>query len=215
MPFRNFLVIIALLIFFQFAAPAQPVFQWAQVIGDSSVPYWPESEHPLMAVDAAGNQYIAGRFTSIIDIDPRPRVQLFYPTPTSVNGTDFYLLKLNANGNFVWARHINFEVVALEVDKEQDALLVGKIRGDSVDVDPGPDTSILKRYNYFDQFLCKWDSNGVLRWSYYPQGAQIEAVASDLHQNVIITGHFTDTVDFDPGPSSAKIELWSVYCKAE
>jgi hypothetical protein len=55
-----------------------------------------------IALDYAGNVYTTGSFQSTVDFDPGR--DIFYLS--SAGSTDYYLQKLDASGNFVWARRM-------------------------------------------------------------------------------------------------------------
>ena len=57
-----------------------------------------------IAIDTAGNQYICGYFTGTVDMDPGPGVYNL-TMPAGRIKQEAYLLKLDANGNFLWAKH--------------------------------------------------------------------------------------------------------------
>ncbi|MBP9069903.1 MAG: SBBP repeat-containing protein, partial [Bacteroidia bacterium] len=54
-----------------------------------------------MKVDGSGNVYTTGSFEGMMDFDPGAGT--FNITPFGSGGTDVFVSKLNANGNFVWA----------------------------------------------------------------------------------------------------------------
>lgn len=71
---------------------------WARAIGGPSY-----ASADAVAIDAGGNVYAAGNFSDFgepADLDPGPGV-LTLPT---VGTSDVYLMKLDADGNLVWAR---------------------------------------------------------------------------------------------------------------
>lgn len=55
-----------------------------------------------IAIDVAGNVYTTGVFQGTEDFDPGPGVVNL----TSVGGSDIFISKLDASGNFVWAKNI-------------------------------------------------------------------------------------------------------------
>jgi hypothetical protein len=72
-------------------------------------------------------------------------------------------------------------------------------------VTPGPGINVLNANGDYDIFLTKLAANGSLIWSRQIGSAGTEwADALDLDGlgNVYIAGHFSGTVDFDPGPGS-------------
>lgn len=54
------------------------------------------------ALDAAGNQYIAGQFTGTLDLNPGTGDV----SRTSVGSSDVFLIRLNADGGFAWAHSL-------------------------------------------------------------------------------------------------------------
>jgi len=97
-----------------------------------------------IALDAAGNQYICGYFTGTVDIDPGPGV-FNLTMPAGQTQPDAFLLKLDVNGNFVWAKHFGGTVDGLR-----------EIRG--VELDNNGNVYLFGRYSYNIQF----EPNGTL-----------------------------------------------------
>ena len=57
-----------------------------------------------VAVDASGNVYTVGNFSGTVDFDPNPAHGTF--NLTSAGGRDAFISKLDAAGNFVWAKRL-------------------------------------------------------------------------------------------------------------
>jgi hypothetical protein len=77
-----------------------------------------------------------------------------------------------------------------------------------VDFDPGPDSAKLTAVGNLDAFVCKLDSSGNLRWAIQLGGSGAdrgEQARVDELGNVYVTGSFSGTVDFDPGPCTASL----------
>jgi hypothetical protein len=72
------------------------VLQWALLIGQDSSYATIED----MEVDNLGNIYITGNFGAYFDADPGPNVVNL----SGIAYTNGYLIKLDPNGTFVWAR---------------------------------------------------------------------------------------------------------------
>lgn len=71
-------------------------FLWAIKVGGGGLDIG-----KAIAVDATGNSYITGRFTgTAVDFDPSPG-GVFQMTAAS---QDIYILKLDVNGGFLWAK---------------------------------------------------------------------------------------------------------------
>lgn len=177
-------------------------FIWAKGVGSTAM-YRDESN--AIAIDANGNVLITGIFGFVCDFDPGPGVF----TITSPGVTP-YILKLNTNGGFVWAKH--FEVLVanadgygrgIAVDQSGNVFVGGSFSWGALDFDPGPGVYPISTYNqYYDAFLCKLDVSGNFLWAKNLTGffhESIDAVTLDAGGNVYATGIYYNTVDFDPG----------------
>lgn len=84
----------------------------------------------------------------------------------------------------------------------------------TVDFDPGPATFNLTSSGGFDVFISKFDSLGNFVWakSFGNNTDDIAfSIALDPSANVIITGEFQNTVDFDPSTSTYNITAFGSY----
>ena len=70
-------------------------FVWLKTIGSGG-----NDQGNSIAVDTDGNVYLAGNFTGTVDFDPGAGITEF----TSAGNEDVYVLKLDENGNFTWAK---------------------------------------------------------------------------------------------------------------
>src|SRR5689334_1708538 len=66
----------------------------------NSTPQGGNAESRAIAVDAAGNKYVLGRFQNSTDFDPGAGVQDL----VSAGGYDIYFAKYDAANNYVWAK---------------------------------------------------------------------------------------------------------------
>ncbi|MBL0018886.1 MAG: SBBP repeat-containing protein [Bacteroidetes bacterium] len=92
---------------------------------------------------------------------------------------------------------------AIAVDTFGNVLVAGDFNG-SMDFDPGPGIHTLTTMGV-DMLVAKYDPNGNLMWAHAIGGAGVDAgtgIAVDDSGNVFVGGHFEQTVDFDPGPST-------------
>jgi hypothetical protein len=171
-------------------------FLWANQLGGTGY-----DNATTVATDAAGNILLAGWFQDTADFDPGPGNYSFIATAT----TDGYICKLDANGNFAWARHIhgngNVTNRSIDIDVVGSIYLTGHFN-DTVDFDPGIGIYELIDTGGGDGFICKYDTTGNFVWA-----TQLESdivffsisVSVDLTGNVYSTGAFKGTTDFDPG----------------
>lgn len=180
-------------------AMAQPVLEWATAIGSTS-----EDRGRTLALDAAGNLYVAGYYSNTVDFDPGPGTFDL----TEAGGRDAYILKLDADMNFQWVKTISGTATDLINDIALDAagnIYVTGIFQAVSDFDPGVGVYELTPVGGLDAFLAKYDPNGELLWA-HGFGSQTfdNGFALDLDPdgNVVFTGFFTGTVDFDPDPNT-------------
>jgi hypothetical protein len=78
----------------------------------------------------------------------------------------------------------------------------------TVDFDPGPGIQEITGAGSLDCYLSKFDTSGRLVWVRTWGGAfwdQPTDLALDESGNIYVTGYFSDTVDFDPGPDLTEI----------
>lgn len=155
-------------------------------------------------LDAAGNQYIAGSFSETADMDPGAGT--FNLTATGT--TDFFVLKLDAAGDFVWAFRVGgtsyAEVYDLVLDGSGNIYLTG-YANTTVDFDPSAATANLSSSNYF-AFVAKYDSDGNYIWAkHFTSGGGVVGRGIDVDGagNVYSTGYWLEFGDFDPGPGTA------------
>jgi hypothetical protein len=125
---------------------------------------------------------------------------------TSAGGKDIFISKLNASGNFVWAKAIgSFDddygtSIAVDQSDEKTVYTTGTFI-DTVDFDPG-----IGFYNIIsnasdDIFISKLDSAGNFIWAKATGGTNYDLATSivlDVSGNLYMTGHFfSDSVLFD------------------
>ena len=155
-----------------------------------------------ISVDASGNVYTTGYFWSVADFDPGPGIFNL----TAAGARDIFVSKLNSSGNFLWAKQIGgiaYDVgysVALHLSGSQDVYTTGSFR-DTVDFDPGPGVFNLTAVGAEDIFISRLDSAGNFVWAKQIGGISSDvglSTAIDDSGNVITTGTFQGTVDFNP-----------------
>ena len=154
-----------------------------------------------LTVDAQGNIYAVGWFRDTADFDPG----LGTANLISHGFMDIFVLKLDKNGEYEWARSMGGgdmdEGDALAVDNDGNVYTVGTFR-DRADFDPGVDKTELVSAGDTDIFIQKLDSNGKLVWvkqiGAYDQDIA-QTVALDHEGNIFVSGSYRSFVDFDPG----------------
>jgi len=109
-------------------------FVWAKNVGGRSTDL-----ANTIDIDAYGALYVTGNFFDTSDFDPSHRIYKMIPVG---QGGDVFILKLDANGNFVYASQFggisaNGPVISSVCFDQNDIVVAGTFR-DSVDFDPGP-----------------------------------------------------------------------------
>jgi hypothetical protein len=177
-------------------------FIWAKGIGGSNTFNTPWS----MSVDSAGNVYVTGNYVGTTDFDPGIGTY----TITS-NSYDIFVFKLNSAGSFVWAKVLggagSESGKAISLTKTGQLVYVGNF-DNTVDFDPGAGVSNLTSNGNTDAFVCKMDTAGNFLWVKGLGGSQLDvanAVTLDLSGNIIVTGGFYATADFDPSAGTMNL----------
>ena len=163
-------------------------------------------------IDNSNNLIIVGNFKDSVDIDPGSGIHMLY----SNGDYDVFILKLSANGNFIWAKSFGGPeedlVRDLVIDPQGNVYTHGSY-SDTVDFDPGSGTCIYGvGYGWYNNplknaFIQKLDKNGNFVWAKVflnsEKGGYSGGVSIDLDSdgNVYCLGNFDGTgIDFDPGP---------------
>jgi len=156
-----------------------------------------------IAYQESGQIYVSGIFYGTVDFDPGPGEDLH----TSGGSSDCFLLKLNQDGTFVWAKtwgdYALDHARGVTVDWTGKVYVTGDYRGIDVDFDPGPSEDLHSFNGGADAFISHYDQNGNYQWTKTwgsANGDYPEDISMDGYGNVHITGEFNGTVDFDPGP---------------
>lgn len=176
-----------------------PIFQWAKSMGVFSIGI--HRGHGIV-VDASGNVYTVGQFYNTTDFDPGVGVYNL----VSAGSADIFISKLDAAGNFVWAKRIGSTSsdygYGIALDASGNVYTTGTFLG-TADFDPGIGTFNLSSAGSNDVFISKLDAAGNFVWAKNVGGAGIDygySIAVDASSNVYTTGYFNSTGDFDPNP---------------
>lgn len=158
-------------------------------------------------VNNSGNVLVTGIFSGTSDFDPGSNVFNL----TSMGISDVFILTLDTNGNFIWAKQVggvnstNIVSRCLKLDNSDNIYICGYFNG-TIDFDPGVTTNTISSYsNLNNVFILKLNSNGNFGWvkqiggnSGGPLGALGYALSLDKTGNILCTGYFSGTADFDP-----------------
>lgn len=178
---------------------ANGVCQWAHSIGGAT-----DDVGESIAVDAAGNVFICGHFTSdTVDFDPGASVANLV---TNGNWTIF-VAKYDMNGNYMWAFEIPnpggpCDAHCLTLDDAGSVYVTGYFQL-TCNFDPSGTANLISNGGY-DIFFAKYDNNGVYQWAKNFGSAGIGtiqetySIALDATGNIYLTGYITGTANLDP-----------------
>ena len=192
-------------------------FTWAQSFGLSGS----QCSVNTIAVDDSNNIYSLGGFKNTVDFNSGPGVYNL----TAIGTVNTFLLKEDANGNFVWVKQLkglSSGVLgiwgdALAFDTSGNIYIAGNLK-DSFDVDTGPNVhKISSPYNY-DAYILKLNHNGDFLWV-KQFGNNIQTVASsvgvtgmrlDVSNNIYLACSITGTNDVDPSNNVVSVTVPSI-----
>lgn len=171
-------------------------FLWVRAFGGNGY----SDIRSTLSLDGDGNVYTAGTFDSTEDFDPGPGTF----SMTAVGNKDVFVQKMDASGNFIWAKGFggtsygfgNF----VKADASGNLYTTGYYQA-TVDFDPGPGVANLSSAGLYDIFLQKLDSAGNFVWAKSFGGSSNDigyAIDLDPTGNIHTTGFFETTVNFDP-----------------
>ncbi|MES2764993.1 MAG: T9SS type A sorting domain-containing protein [Bacteroidota bacterium] len=173
-------------------------FVWAKSIGNLF-----DTRTIDLSVDQMAEVYIIGYFSGEVDFDPNAD-----STKLNANGTKSFLLKLNAEGNFVWVKELaGNRLTGISIDAMGNIIIAGEFE-EASDFNPGAGIFTLTPKGYSSIFILKLDYNSNFTWAKKIEGNGFNVANSldiDNPGNIYINGKFSDTVDFDPGNGKAKL----------
>ena len=172
-------------------------FLWAKNIEGSD-----QNHGNSIVLDISGNIYITGYFEETADFDPGINVYNL----TSAGDKDVFILKLDTNGDFIWAKQMGGAHLdsghSITLDQSGNIYTTGWFSGTAnLDTQSGGNTQLVSA-GLTDIFVVKLNSDGDFLWANAIGGVENDygySIAVDMSNNAYITGMFHSTVDFDPG----------------
>ncbi len=181
----------------------KPLLQWVKTMGGSGV----NASASFISLDNSNNVYATGYFTGTVDFDPGIGVTNL----TTAGGQDAYIVKLDATGNFVWAKSFggtgNDFSQCVAIDATGNIYLTGNYTG-TVDFDAGVGVFNLVSVGLADMFISKLDASGNFVWAKSMGGTNNEysnSIAVDASGNIIAAGNYAGTADFDPNAGTVNL----------
>ena len=150
-----------------------------------------------MAMDSSGNLYLTGCFYPNNDFNG---IAL-----TNMGGQDFFLVKIDPSGNFIWAKNAggiyNDAGKSVAVDKSGNAFVTGYFSSASINFGGITLTKSDTTNSYKDIFIVKYDPAGNAIWANNGGGTyddDCNGINIDSIGNSYITGHFFgDSITFN------------------
>ena len=161
-----------------------------------------------LTIDKMGNILLTGHFKGTVDFNPGSGT-----ADLKVNGykQDIFIQKLDASGNFIWAKRIGGSVQdqghSITTDASGAVYLTGGFQY-NVDFDPGAGSNNLSSNGSSDIFVCKLDATGNFSWVKQIGGAghdQGVSIVLDNSGNVNVMVQFSDGADFNPGAGTFQL----------
>jgi gliding motility-associated-like protein len=142
-------------------------------------------------IDSSDNIYITGAFQHTVLLDNNPQNNLV------ANGNSMYVLKLNQNGDILWAKNLNYNIsgkVSLNIDSNNEINLLFNCFNNT---NNGHSLNILKLNNF--------NANQI--WLKTIEDAFLSNVAIDSNNNFVITGIASNSVivDLNPNPNISNV----------
>jgi hypothetical protein len=178
-------------------------FRWARTFGGSG-----NDEAYDIGINQAGNILITGKFSNSVDFDPGDGTNI----QQSSGGFDMYISAFDPDGNYLWTETWGGSgtITSLPGMAFDDSgnLYVSANFSSEFDFDPGPDVFNVSSNGSTDIFLVKFDQSMNLEWVHTFGSSAADGSSGAFYQSpdsVFITGTFSNTVDFDPGPGNGSI----------
>jgi hypothetical protein len=182
---------------------------WVKTIGG------PDDDHgKAISIDGSGNVLVCGWFKNTADFNPGTGTSNLTATGSTF---DAFVLKLDAAGDFVWANRMGGFGIDFANGIQSNTggeIYVTGLFNVTVDFDPGPAVSNLTSSGFSDGFILKLSNNGNLIWVKKIGSTGIDesnALVLDTDGNIYLTGLFSATVDFDPGPATNNLTATNYY----
>ena len=165
-----------------------------------------------------GQIYITGTYDAQTDFDP---------SSTTVNignsgGLDVFVLKLDGNGDYVWARGFggssNDSPFDLDLDNFNNVVTVGQFMG-TADMDPSASFDNITSNGVTDGFMHRIDPSGNYLDTYLFTGSEEDVATSidvDAYGNFLIGGYFKGDIETDQSisnPITSQGNFDSFFCK--
>lgn len=162
-----------------------------------------------MCTSTANENITSGVFADTVDFDAGPGADLLNAGLVTADPSSIasFVCKASNAGIHLWAKALipfssNAACMVNDVtsDLAGNIYVVGRFQK-TVDFDPGPGIDSLNSSGNSGAFIVKLDAIGNYIWgkTLIHNYIYLYAVKSDLNNDVVLSGNFESTVDFDPG----------------
>ena len=151
--------------------------------------------------DMFGNIFVVGDFLNSVDFDPGVDEHILHPASNS----DAYILKINSEGEFIWAKNISgsYGIESIDTDNEGNLYLFGDFAANLI-YDPYGSSNQLFGADTKNGYIIKVDSLGNFVYGRTISGGDIHfssACAVDEPHAWVVAGSFKGEFDADPRES--------------
>jgi len=177
-------------------------FLWAYRIGGNGV-----DRAYSVELDNNGDIIVVGGFEGTADFNPGVGTNSL----TAAGTTDIFIAKYTSDGSYIAAQRLGGVGIDLAlditIDNANNIIIVGSFQG-TVDFNAGPGTANLVSQGQSDAFILKLNNLLGIVFVTALQGANTQfasAVTVDSSDNIIVTGYFSGTTDFNVGSGTLNI----------
>ncbi len=163
-----------------------------------------------LVIDNQGNLYVSGAFYQTVDFDPGAGLS----TLTTGIYAEKFVLKLNTCGEFVWVRKHGISSAGttadIAIDNANNIYLAGPLPNATITIG----TFTITSAGNWDGYVAKMDVLGNFLWAKRIGSSGVDYftdVKTNSTGSVILTGLFSNTVDFDPNAGVANLTSAGSY----
>lgn len=183
-------------------------FVWMKNFSQQSINASPGVEIKSMILSPTNEIYLTGVFVGTFDFDLGPNTY----TLSSPSVFNAFVLKLDSNGDFVWARSLSTtngtDANQITQDANNDIIVSGTFYG-TQDLDPTAGTTTLSSHGAQDVYMIKLTSVGTFVYAKSFGSSSNDfagPIVTDASNNIYLTGKFySSTGDFDPNAGSVSL----------